>query len=133
MASLHQGRSRRPQNVFVVVAGTGNTGAMEPKIGQILRDARWSAGLSQRALGDLASTSAAAVNRYERGLVEPGFSTFSRLLDACGVTLTLATRPRVIDPTIAEEVRLSRQRPLEERVRDLKRLDQMIKSARHVA
>lgn len=50
----------------------------------LLRTARSSAGLSQRALARLAGTSQPAIARYERGLATPSWATLVRLLAACG-------------------------------------------------
>lgn len=49
----------------------------------MLRTTRERAGLSQRTLARLASTSQAAVSCYERGTVSPTVRTLTRLLDAC--------------------------------------------------
>lgn len=52
--------------------------------GTLLRDARARAGLSQRELASRAHTSQPAINRYERGVVQPRADTLDRLLVACG-------------------------------------------------
>jgi transcriptional regulator with XRE-family HTH domain len=101
---------------------------------EVLRVARLQAGLSQRGLARAAGTSAAAVNRYERGQVQPTISVLSRLITACGRQLRLEVRsgPGHADPEIAEEVRLMRQRSLESRLTDLKTVDRMVRSSRRV-
>ena len=50
----------------------------------MLRAARERAGLSQRDLAERAATSQPAVNRYERGRVQPRADVLQRLLAACG-------------------------------------------------
>jgi uncharacterized protein len=55
--------------------------------------ARTAAGLTQRALARRASTSAAAINRYERGRSAPDLATLERVLGACGFELHLAVTP----------------------------------------
>jgi predicted nucleotidyltransferase/DNA-binding XRE family transcriptional regulator len=62
-------------------------------IASLLREARVRAGLSQAELADLAGTSQSAINRYERGIVEPSISTLRRLLRACGQQLQLKLLP----------------------------------------
>jgi uncharacterized protein len=63
------------------------------EVAVLLRDARLHAGLSQAELAERASTSQSAINRYERGLVEPSIATLRRLLLACGVELKLGLLP----------------------------------------
>jgi transcriptional regulator with XRE-family HTH domain len=58
-------------------------------VGELLRQARLDAGLSLRALGDRASTSAATLATYEAGRKEPRISTLQRLVDATGGALVL--------------------------------------------
>jgi transcriptional regulator with XRE-family HTH domain len=59
----------------------------------LVRAARQSAGLTQRALGARASTSAAAINRYERDLAVPELATLVGVLAACGFALRLTMEP----------------------------------------
>lgn len=101
---------------------------------EALRVARLQAGLSQRGLARAAGTSAAAVNRYERGQVQPTLSVLSRLITACGrqLRLEVSSASSDSDPEIAEEVRLMRQRSPESRLTDLKIVDRMVRSARRV-
>lgn len=60
-------------------------------VGQLIRDARKRARLSQAALGARAATSQPAVARYESGSATPSLSTLERLLAACGDRLVLGT------------------------------------------
>jgi transcriptional regulator with XRE-family HTH domain len=55
--------------------------------GELIREARRSAGLTMGELADRAGTSKPTVSRYENGLVDPGVATLSRLLHACGQEL----------------------------------------------
>ena len=59
----------------------------------MLRAARQRAGLSQRELAERAATSQPAVNRYERGRVQPRADVLQRLLAACDTDLAHETRP----------------------------------------
>lgn len=54
-----------------------------------LRQARNSAGLTQRQLAERAGTSQATVSAYENGAKEPSVATFSRLLAAAGARLAI--------------------------------------------
>lgn len=56
----------------------------------LVRAARRAAGLTQRAVAARAGTSAAAVNRYERGRAVPDLATLERVLAACGFALRLS-------------------------------------------
>ncbi len=76
--------------------------------GEIVREARLAAGLSQRALARLAGTSQPAVARYESGAAAPSWETLQRLTAACGRQL-LVTAETAPDP---EDVMLA-QRQLE--------------------
>jgi uncharacterized protein len=57
----------------------------------MLRAARQRAGLSQRELAERAATSQPAVNRYERGRVQPRADVLQRLLVACDSDLAHET------------------------------------------
>lgn len=59
----------------------------------LVRAARQSAGLTQRALAARAGTSAAAINRYERDKAVPDLATLERVLMACGYALRLTMAP----------------------------------------
>ncbi len=50
---------------------------------QLIRTRRLAAGLSQRELARRAGTSAATLNRYEAGRVDPTTGTLNRILTAC--------------------------------------------------
>lgn len=61
---------------------------------QLVVAARTAAGFTQRSLAAKAGTSAAAINRYERGRSQPDLETLARVLAACGFELELTMRPR---------------------------------------
>lgn len=56
--------------------------------GDLIREARLRAGLSQAELGDRAGRDRAQIARWERGAVEPSFETLRGLLRACGFDLS---------------------------------------------
>ena len=59
--------------------------------GELIREARLRAGLSQRALARKAGTSQPAVARYESGAASPSWTTLKRLMGACGRELRVGT------------------------------------------
>lgn len=70
----------------------------------MLREARRSAGLTQRQLARLAGVPQPAVSRIERDHLSPRVDTLDRLLRACGKTIDLAERPgRDVDRTLIRE------------------------------
>ncbi len=75
------------------------------EVATLLREARLGAGLSQAELADLIGTSQPAINRYERGTVEPSISTLRRLLHACGMQLQLELQP---EPAVSSPPREER-------------------------
>jgi len=86
----------------------------------ILRKARHSAGLSQRALARRAGTSQPAVARYERGIATPSWETLQRLTSACGRRLRLTAEPVVDLDDVELATRLLELTP-KQRLRALQR------------
>ena len=64
------------------------------KAGELIRDARTRAKLSQVALAGRAKTSQPAIARYESGTASPSLGTLDRILAACGRSLQL-TAPQL--------------------------------------
>lgn len=95
------------------------------KADQALREARASAGHSQRALARLAGVAQPAIARIESGRVEPRVDTLAHLLQACGQRLI--TTPRLgegIDRSVIRQLlKLTPQQ----------RLDLAITEARNLA
>lgn len=61
--------------------------------GEIVREARLGAGISQRSLARRAGTTQAAVSRIERGLEEPGFERFRALMAGLGLKPSIVLEP----------------------------------------
>lgn len=55
--------------------------------GDLLREARLRAGLTQDELAERAGTARSQISRYERGDVLPSLETLRRLVRACGLEL----------------------------------------------
>lgn len=77
---------------------------------QVIRNARQSAGLTQKELASLAGTSQPTVALYESGKRDPSSATLLRLVQACGGQLHLSTgHQRVRTPSKAELERAGKQ------------------------
>ena len=76
--------------------------------GDLLRQARLRAGLSQRELARRAKTSQSAIARWESGEVLPSFERLRELIRACGLELTfgLANYDDSYDYFIEQRLRL---------------------------
>lgn len=63
-------------------------------VGELIRDARTRAKLSQAALAERAKTSQPAIARYEAGAASPSFGTLERIIAASGSSLVLSAPRR---------------------------------------
>jgi transcriptional regulator with XRE-family HTH domain len=71
--------------------------------GQILKEARLRAQLSQRRLAELAGVTQPTVARVESGLIQPTFERLLELVRACGLDLDVRVVPLDEDAwTVAE-------------------------------
>lgn len=77
--------------------------------GILIREARLRAGLSQQELARRLDTSQSLVARWERGQVDPRFSTVVRAIRACGFDLAVgvATYDHDHDLLVRENLRLA--------------------------
>lgn len=64
-----------------------------PRLGQVLRDARQRAGISQRQLAIRTGIAAPAISRIENGHESPSFERFATCLEALGFEPNLELRP----------------------------------------
>ncbi len=100
--------------------------------GEVIREARLLAGLSQEGLAERIGVPRQSVARWERGAVEPGFDTVRRLLRSCGFDVSLVR----YEPDESAEVRLSGRAgadPAGAAARNARRPWQEILMARHRA
>lgn len=75
------------------------------EVGDLLREARLRAGLSQRRLADRSGVPQSSIARIESGRSEPRFGLLQRLLEGCGASL--ASEPvagRGVDRTAIREM-----------------------------
>lgn len=92
--------------------------------GQLIRQARLTAGLSQAELAERLRMPRQQIVRWESDSVEPGLSTLRRLLRGCGFDVSLSLVPYAPDPereARLEEIR--RATPKERMARLLEQLD----------
>ena len=92
--------------------------------GQLIRQARLTAGLTQAELAERVHLPRQQIVRWEGDSVEPGLSTLLRLLRACGFDLPLSLVPHAPDPE--REARLEairRETPQERLARLMRQLD----------
>ena len=82
--------------------------------GDLLREARLRAGLTQRELASRAGTSQPAVARWESGEVVPSFERLRDLVRACGLELTFGLAS--YDDSYDEFIEASLARPPRERL-----------------
>jgi transcriptional regulator with XRE-family HTH domain len=64
------------------------------KAGQIVREARRRAGLTQRRLAEAVGVSQPTVARIESGTTQPSFALVARLVEACGLELGISLAVR---------------------------------------
>ncbi len=65
--------------------------------GQLIREARLRAGLTQQQLADRLERPLAQINRWENDGAEPGLTALLRILRGCGFDLALALVPYALD------------------------------------
>lgn len=89
----------------------------KPRLGQVLREARHRAGVSQGQLAIRTGIAAPAISRIENGHESPSFERFATCLEALGFEPDLSLRPLAgsqADPVhLAAEVELTPAQRLE--------------------
>lgn len=100
--------------------------------GELIREARLAAGLSQRALATRAGTSQSAIARYESGATAPSWETLQRLTGACGRRLRVDIE---VPPNPGDVALAQRQLDLEplQRLRALRSFARLRSSAGELA
>jgi transcriptional regulator with XRE-family HTH domain len=85
--------------------------------GDLVREARRRAGLTQRELADRAGTTQSSIARLETGQTSPSFDLVVRLIRLCGFRLDVFLDP-YDDSDLAQAEALLRSRP-DDRIDDL--------------
>lgn len=70
--------------------------------GQLIRQARVSAGLTQRELAERLGTHQPVIARWESGSTRPDFDSVVRAVEACGYDLHVELRPVDHDTVLAK-------------------------------
>ncbi|MCA1823916.1 MAG: helix-turn-helix transcriptional regulator [Mycobacteriales bacterium] len=99
--------------------------------GDLIREARRRAGLTQAQLAERAGTTQSAVARWESGRTSPSVDTLLRLLRLCGFRLDVAL-DRYDDSDLAQAQSLLRI-PVEARAAELRRMVLMLEDMREDA
>ncbi|MDQ3455896.1 MAG: helix-turn-helix domain-containing protein [Actinomycetota bacterium] len=89
--------------------------------GDLIREARKRAALTQRELAERAGTTQSAIARLESGRVDPGFERVRTLMRLCGFNLLVALDPWD-DSDLAQAIRLLEMSPEQ-------RLEYMVRAA----
>jgi transcriptional regulator with XRE-family HTH domain len=102
--------------------------------GQLIRQARLIAGLTQQQLGERVGKAAPHIARWERDAVDPGFETVRTLLRACGVDLSMELVAYDIsgDAELEHNLRLTAAERLDQAEAELRRLARLPERAARV-
>src|SRR3990172_152554 len=99
--------------------------------GELVRDARTRAGLSQRELARRAGTAQSVVARIESGQTSPGVETLARVLAAAGYDLHAELRPAApADTHMLDDVARILALTPEDRLREVANVTRFMSAAR---
>lgn len=103
--------------------------------GEIIREARLRAGLSQQLLAERLGTTQSVITRWERGVRSPTFETLVRAVRACGLELgvTLGSPDPDHDLFIRENLRLTPAERLEQMTKQRAGIDELLGARREPA
>jgi transcriptional regulator with XRE-family HTH domain len=85
--------------------------------GELIREARMRAGLTQSELSELTGRDRSVIARWEQGLISPPIESLLEIIHACGFDLPFVLVP--IDKSADQELRESLLAPPSERVERL--------------
>ena len=71
--------------------------------GELIREARLRAGLTQKELSELTGRERSVIARWEQGVISPPIDSLMEIIHACGFDLPLTLMP--VDKTADEELR----------------------------
>jgi transcriptional regulator with XRE-family HTH domain len=99
--------------------------------GELIREARRRASLTQQEVADRLGTTQSVVTRWETGARSPSFETVVRAIRACGLELAVTIGPPDIDHElfIRENLRLSPAERLDRLTEQQEGLRQLVYSA----
>jgi transcriptional regulator with XRE-family HTH domain len=105
---------------------------LDGNLGELIRDARERARLSQSGLADAIGTTQSAVSRWERGHETPRADTLVEILRACGFEADIVARPRDSGVDRAQ-VRAHLRMTPRQRLRQVETMNAFAKNARRVS
>ena len=105
---------------------------LDGNLGELIREARRRAGLSQTALATEIGTTQSAVSRWERGHETPRADTLVDILRACGFEADVVARPSDTGVDRAQIRGALRMTP-EQRLRQVHNMSAFVRSARRVS
>src|SRR5690554_4819326 len=82
---------------------------MRNQSGELVRDARLRAGLTQSRLGARARVAQSVVSAYESGSRKPSLETLGKLVEAAGFTLNISLMPTTAASPLLDRVTLHRE------------------------
>ena len=82
--------------------------------GELIREARLRAGLTQTKLSELTGRERSVIARWEQGVISPPIDSLMQIIHACGFDLPLTLMP--IDKSADQELREALLAPPSERV-----------------
>lgn len=74
-----------------------------PRGGELIREARLRAGLTQKELSELTGRERSVIARWEQGVISPPLDSLLQIIQACGFDLPMTLLP--IDKSADEELR----------------------------
>jgi len=74
-----------------------------PRGGELIREARLRAGLTQNELSELTGRERSVIARWEQGVISPPLDSLMQIIHACGFDLPMTLLP--IDKSADEELR----------------------------
>ena len=104
----------------------------ERELGELIREARREAGLSQAALAAALGTKQSVVSRWECGHEAPRADTLAAILRACGYEADVVIRPRDTGVDRAQIRDMVRRSPIE-RLREAEAMHDFVRRMRHAS
>jgi hypothetical protein len=90
-----------------------------PRGGELIREARLRAGLTQKELSELTGRERSVIARWEQGVISPPLESLMQIIHACGFDLPMTLLP--IDKSADEQLREALLETPSERVERLVR------------
>ena len=101
-------------------------------VARVVRAARTEAGLTQAALAERLGTKQSVVSRWEHGHEEPRVSTLVRVMQACGLSLSIAVEHDIVEHDDVDRAQIRQQLAMtpEQRLASVVNLSRTLASAK---